>query len=99
MRPRFNIGPRGRVRLDDAKSHRPQQRLQDLPYGGIVLDDQDLVHGLRHAGGTVGSVSSMRVPPPGRARASISPPWARTMARQMARPSPTPTIVPSPEPR
>ena len=46
-------------------------------------------------GSAVGSVNSKRAPPPGRARAAIVPPCASTIARQIASPSPAPTIVPS----
>src|SRR5262249_46665746 len=55
------------------------------------------------AGGSASRGSGMRndVPPPGRFAARMSPPCAATMARQIARPKPTPGAPPvlsSPEP-
>ena len=97
---RLDLAACGGLSLDDTVVLGLQQHAQHVANGRIVLDHEDLVHRLRHAGGArVGNVNSKRAPPPGRSPARISPPCARTIARQIASPRPAPTIVPSSEPR
>jgi len=64
---RLDVATLRRRGLDDAIVHGLQQHAQHVADGRIVLDHEDLVHRLRHAGGArVGNVSSKRAPPPGR---------------------------------
>src|SRR5215470_6993117 len=100
MAARLDLPARYRIGFDDPVRLALQQHAQHLADIRIVLDDQHLMHGLGHCGGSVaGSVSSNLAPPAARRWASISPPCAVTIALQMARPNPTPTAVPSSMPR
>ena len=91
MCPRLDLRARGRVGLDDAIAGRLQHEPDDGADAGLVLDDQDLMHRRRHsAGSSIGSVTSNRAPPSVRFDARMSPPCARAMARQIARPRPAP---------
>ncbi len=78
-----------------------QRGSEDEPDVGLVVDDQD-VPGVTHDGcsscpfaaapseGAVGKVKVNVVPRPGWLSASIRPPWASTISRAIARPSPAP---------
>ena len=91
--------PAGR-RLDDAVAFGAERRAQEAPDLRLVLDDQDAWRAARHrrrgasagtaGGASSGSVKRNAVPPPGTRSAQILPPCSRTIARQIARPSPTP---------
>src|SRR5690348_3392677 len=94
---------RERVRFDDAKTMAVQRRRQEPSHRCFIFDEQDGVRSSRHdalassgaspiSGGTPWSGNQTRntAPPPSRSDASIRPPCAVAIARQTAKPSPTP---------
>src|SRR5207249_10118493 len=87
--------------LDHAVAFGGERGAQEPADLRLVLDDQ---HGGHFSSSTFGASSSVRVkrkaaPPSARVSAQMRPPCRLTMARQIARPSPTPATVPSVLPR
>src|SRR4051812_45305983 len=66
-----------------------QVQAQAQGYGAIVFDDQEAGHGGQPAGSTTRKV----LPSPSRVSSSIFPPCSSTILREMARPSPVPSVL------
>src|SRR6185503_12824593 len=91
----------------------PERDGEHVAHHAVVFDDQD--HGADHDkstspatssevretwGTAAGSVNSTTAPPPAFSRTQTRPPCARTIARQMVRPSPAPpSLLPASRPR
>ncbi len=75
VRARLDLATLTVARLDDPVVLRLEQHAQDRADAGLIFDDQDLVHRLRHgAASATGNVNSNRAPPRVPGPAVISPP-------------------------
>ena len=85
-------GARAVGRGGDLPSFPLQERGEDVPDHLFVIDDQNAQRSRHDTLLDIGSVTHASTPPPARGERPISPPWRRTISREMARPRPVPPV-------